>query len=269
MFTSHLNVSNCMMGVYLAVLSVADQLHGRDYLWKERAWRSSPWCILSGFLFHLSCQTSVFVVTIATVERCWVLSRPRGDVKTFKVSALLCLISWITGFVLASVPAAWTSFNSTGACVPSLLPLVIQYHVHLYTVGVLVVLNGLLMSLTILGQGYIYATACRKEMSLIFDREASSDLRSALRMTPVSVTDACSWFVVVLMLLTSHGFLTSSDVRFTSTLLTMVTKPSANPYLCLLAVFLERRRETSRKRLLHWLRKNDDVNKGAAKKSQG
>ena len=68
LFMSHLSVCNCMIGVYLAILSVADQLQGVDYLWTERAMRSSSWCVVSCVLFLLSSEVSVFIVTIATLE---------------------------------------------------------------------------------------------------------------------------------------------------------------------------------------------------------
>ena len=255
-FVSHLSACNSVMGLYLAMLTVADYVHGGDYLWREKAWRSSSWCIICGFLFMLSSQVSVFIVTIATLQRCWVLSRPHDNVKTRTVSMLLCFVSWVAGFVLASMPAAWTSFRSSGACIPPLVPLPGQQHVHHYTFGVLVVLDGVLMLLMLVGQGCIYAAACRNEMTLILDREGSRNLILALRMMTISVTDACSWFLVVgLVLLTSHGVITSVDVSFTSTMLAMVTKPSCNPYLYLFSVCLERRRQTLQQRLIQWLRK--------------
>ena len=261
-FVPNLNVCNCLMGVYLTMLAVADQLQGGDYLWRERAWRSSSWCFASGFLFFLSTEVSVFTVTVATLERCWVLSRACGNVKTRKASVLLCVVCWIVGIVLATVPAARTSFSSSGACIPSLVALPGHPRVHRYTIGVLVVLNGICMIVTAVGQAAIYATVCRNEMVLTMDRKGSQDLIIALRMMAVSITDACSWFLLLaFMLLTSHGVLTSVDVSFTSTLLAMVTKPCVNPYLYFFSAFLERRRQTQRQRLMQWLRKNDTTDK--------
>ena len=250
------------MGLYLTMLVVADQVHGEDYLWRERTWRSSSWCILSGCLFLLSSQVSVSIVTTSTLERCWVLSRPRGHVNTRKLSAYLCLTSWITGIVLASIPAAWASFSSSSACIPSLVALPGQQHVHHYTVGVLVVLNGVLMALTIVGQGFFYVTICKNELAFIFESEGSRDLVLAARLMPTAVTDACAWVVVyTLMLLTSHGVLSSTDVSFTSTMMAMVTKPSVNPFLYLLTLFLKRRRRIQQQRLVQWLGKKYIANK--------
>ena len=243
------------------MLSVADRLTAGHYLWREQAWRSSLWCVVSGFLFLLSCQMSVFIVTIATLERCWTLSRARGNVKTKKVSVLLCLVSWVMGFVLACVPDARNTFRSSGVCIPTIVPLPDQ-QVHHYTFGVFVVLDGVLMLLTIVGQGYIYATVCRNEMDLILNREGSRDLMLALRMMNISVFEACAWMLLaMLMLLTSHGVLESLDVSFTGTVLAIVTKPAVHPFLYVHRMFLERRRHTLQQRLLQWLGKKDTMNK--------
>ena len=259
---SNLNVCNCVMGVYLAMLAVADQLLGGDYLWRERSWRLSPWCTMSGFLFMLSSEVSVFVVFIVTFERCWVLSGFNRFVTTKKVSTLLYFISWITGLVLASIPAVWTTSSSSGACMPALVPLPGQHRVHHYPVGVLAVLNCLLMFMVVCGQAYIFKTASRNETALLLNSEGSRDLVLALRVMTISVTDACSWFLVAtLMSLTSCGFLTSVDVSFTTTVFTMVTKPWVNPVLYLFALFRERRRQTLQQRLLQWLKTKDISNK--------
>ena len=256
MLVSHLSVSNGVMGVYLAMLVVADQLQGGKYLWRERAWTSSAWCRVAGFLFLLSSQVSVCIVSVASLERCWILSRLHGNVNTKKVSTLLSFVSWIAGFTLAAVPATQTSASSTGPCIPSLVLVPGQQRVHPYVIGVLVVLNGTLMLLTVCGQVCIYAISCRNEMALIFNREGSKDLIMALRMMPISVTDACAWFLVtVLTLLTSHGILMSGDVSFTGTVLAMVTKSSLNPFLYLLSVYLERRQLKHQQRLIQLLRK--------------
>ena len=262
MFVSHLSVCNCMMGVYLAILSVADQLQGVDYLWTERAMRSSSWCVVSCVLFLLPSEVSVFIVTITTLERCWVVSGPHVNMKTRKLSVLLCIGSWISGFVLASVPAAWTSLISSGACIPSLVPVPGQQRVHHYAVGVLVVLNAVLMSTTLVGQGCIYATAFRNEVTLVVERERVRYLILALRVMTIAVTDACAWFLVALLtLLISQGVLLSTDVSFTSILLAMVTKPCINPYLYLYRVVQERRRQTRQQQLTQWLMKNGSGNK--------
>ena len=138
-FVTHLTVSNCVMGLYLVMLDVADQLQDVDYLWKEPTWRSSSWCAMIGFLFLLSSQVFVIVILLGTVERCWALSHPRGHVKARKVSVLLCPFCWVTGFALASTPPAWTSFRNSGACILPLVPLSKQQRIHNYNSAVLLV----------------------------------------------------------------------------------------------------------------------------------
>ena len=190
------------------------------------------------------------------------MSGPHVNMKTKRLSVLLCLGSWVTGLVLASVPAAWTSMISSGACIPSLVPVPGHQRVHYYAVGVLVVLKAVLVSPTLVGQGYIYATACRNEVTLIVDRERLRALILALRMMTIAVTDACAWFLVALLtLLTLQGVLLSTDVSATSTLLAMVKKPCINPYLYLYREVQERQRQTRQQQLTQWLMKNGSGNK--------
>ena len=245
-FVSNLNVCDCVMGVYLAMLAVADQLLGGDYLWRERSWRVSTWCTLSGFLFMLSSEVSVFIICIVTFERCWVVSGFKCFVTTKKVSTLLYFISWMSGLVLASIPAAWTTFSSSGACIPSLVPVPGQHRVHHYAIGVLAVLNCLLMSMVVCGQAYIFKTVSRNKTALLLNSKGSKDLVLALRVMTISVTDACSWFLVAMMMsLTSRGFLESVDVSFTSTVFIMVKKPWVNPLLYLVSVSGETQANTA------------------------
>ena len=254
----HLNVCNGIMGVYMATLAVAGQLFGEEFWRRERAWRSSAWCAMAGFTFLMSSQVSVFIVATATVERCWVMTRARCSGKCArKVSACNCFLSWTCGAVLACVPAAssWNLFDNS-VCMLSVVPLTAGQLVHDYAAGVLVVLNSVLMAVVALGQGYLLFMLRQNDMALIFDAEGSQDLRQAKRLMNVSVTDACTWFLVATVtLLTSRGVWTSGEGGFTITMFAMVTKPSVNPFMYLLNVVREHRKQTLQQRLLQRIRR--------------
>ena len=49
-FLTTLNVSDLLMGCYLAVVGSADQVYRGVYFWHDAAWRSSAWCHVAGFL---------------------------------------------------------------------------------------------------------------------------------------------------------------------------------------------------------------------------
>ena len=262
-FVSHLSVCNCVTGVYLATLAVADHLLGGDYLWREHAWKTSSWCTMAGFLFLLSSEVSVFIVFTATVEHCLAVFHPVRSAGTKKVLVLLCM-SWVTGTMLAAIPvtSVRSVFSATAVCMPPVVPLSEQHGVHHYTTAVLVVVNCAFMLLTIVGQGFIYAKVCKKEMDLMFDRQGSRELILAVRVMNIAITDACAWFLIPTMLvLTSGGYVTSVDAGHSVIALAMVTKPSVNPCLYVANVILERRGLQLRRRLLQHLRTKNVSNR--------
>ena len=50
-FVVHLALADCVMGLYLAVIGVADQVFQGDYLWNDQSWRESPFCQVRRSLF--------------------------------------------------------------------------------------------------------------------------------------------------------------------------------------------------------------------------
>ena len=252
-FAPHLFLSKSVMGVYLAVLSVADQVYSGDYLWRDVAWRSGSWCSMCGFLFFLSSQVSVFVVVCMTLERCAVLAWADRSAHCGRmVKPLMCVGSWVGGAVLATVPAAspWNDFSQTSLCVP--LP-VSQGRLsgHPYALGVLVVLNTTLMLLTAAGQTYIYVTVRRNFMVCFVDSQRSREFAAARRLLSVAVADACCWFVFALwVLLTSQGSFVSSNVTSVMAVFVVYVNSALTPYHYLLNIALERNTQLQRQRLL-------------------
>jgi hypothetical protein len=53
-FVTHLSVADFLMGVYLAIIGVADRVYIGDYLWSDREWKTSAACKTAGFLALVS-----------------------------------------------------------------------------------------------------------------------------------------------------------------------------------------------------------------------
>jgi hypothetical protein len=56
--TVTLCLSDLLMGVYLAMIGVADRLYLGDYVWRDVQWRNSAACKTAGYLSMLSNQVS-------------------------------------------------------------------------------------------------------------------------------------------------------------------------------------------------------------------
>ena len=254
---SHLCLSKSVMGAYLAAIGIANQLYSGAYLWKDRAWRSSPWCSACGFLFLLSSQVSVFLVAGMTLERCVALAgASRAAHWERKLTRLIALLSWVAGVSLAAVPAAagWKDFSRTSLCIPLPLP---QDRTagHRYAFGVLVVLNAALMLLAAAGQVYVHVTVRSNVLAFLVDDQRARDLTAARRVISVAVTDVCCWCLVALWaLLTARGAFVPGDVGFTTAVWFVLISAALAPYIHRLSVVMERRRQTQKQRLLKRLR---------------
>jgi hypothetical protein len=68
-FVANLCVSDLVMGVYLAIIGVADLRYRGTYMWYDVYWRHSGACHLAGFLSFISNEFSAFIICFITLER--------------------------------------------------------------------------------------------------------------------------------------------------------------------------------------------------------
>ena len=119
-FVTHLCVSDLFMGIYLAIIGVADLVYLGSYLWNDSHWRFSSACTFAGFLSMLSSEVSAFIVCLITVDRFLVLRSPFGQIRFSKATAHVAAIAaWSVGVVIAAVPllpavSHWAFYSQKG-----------------------------------------------------------------------------------------------------------------------------------------------------------
>ena len=119
-FVTHLCVSDLLMGIYLAIIGVADLVYLGSYLWNDSHWRFSSACTFAGFLSMLSSEVSAFIVCLITVDRFLVLRSPFGQIRFSKATAHVAAIAaWSVGVVIAAVPllpavSHWAFYSQKG-----------------------------------------------------------------------------------------------------------------------------------------------------------
>ena len=97
-FVTNLCLADFLMGVYLAIVGVADALHRGEYLWYQTTWMSSVVCHTAGCLSLLSNEVSALTICLITVDRFVVLRFPFTNLKFGRKSAgLASLTVWIAG----------------------------------------------------------------------------------------------------------------------------------------------------------------------------
>ena len=185
-FVTQLCVSDFLMGVYLAIIGVADRVYMGRYLWEDVAWKNSIGCQVAGFLSLLSSETSAFTICLITVERFIVIRFPFSRLHFKGTSAYLAVaVAWILGLMLAALPllpamAHWRFYSQTGICIP--LPITrADFAGHGYSFSVLIVCNLVLFLLIAVGQGLIYWSVLSGSVSVTDTNAKAKDAVIARR----------------------------------------------------------------------------------------
>ena len=102
-FVTNLCLADLLMGVYLAMVGIADLRYRGQYLWYEKIWTSSEACRVAGVLSLLSSEVSAFIICLITLDRFIVLQFPFSSLRFRRKSAVIaCCLVWITGLYSAS-----------------------------------------------------------------------------------------------------------------------------------------------------------------------
>ena len=254
-FVANLCISDFFMGLYLALIGVADRRYLGTYLWNDVIWRNSTACKTAGFLSLLSSEVSAFIICLITLDRFLVLRFPFSHLRFNRTKALMVSsLVWIAGLVIATVPLLpWTShwrfFSQTGICIP--LPVTRKdFAGRSYAFGVMIVLNFAVFMLIALGQLLIYQSVQKNKMrNNDTTSKGSKDLTLARRLITVVVSDFLCWFPIgVLGLMASAGTPIPSEVNVALAIFVLPLNSAINPFLYTLNMLLERRRKRREER---------------------
>ena len=111
---TNLAVSDFLMGVYMILLAVMDLLIGESYFWDGKAeeWRSSVTCQVAGFISVVSSETSVFLVTLISLQRFSHIMFPFTERRLGKVSSkVACCVIWFVSLFLAGFGIILNHYN--------------------------------------------------------------------------------------------------------------------------------------------------------------
>nr|KAG5696554.1 hypothetical protein BaRGS_030422 [Batillaria attramentaria] len=252
---AHLCLSDFLMGVYLALIGVADRVYRGTYLWNDKVWKQSAACKAAGFLSLLSSEVSAFIICLITMDRFLVLRFPFNDVHFGKQSAhVACVVVWAVGILLAAVPllpvtSYWNFYGQNGICIP--LPITrADFPGHSYSFAVIIVLNFVLFVMIATGQVFVYWSIRSNRISSVDTTKKSQDLTIARRLITIAMSDFLCWFPIgVLGLLASSGTPVPSEVNVAVAILLLPINSALNPFLYTINMILERRRLAQERRL--------------------
>ncbi|XP_078483096.1 uncharacterized protein LOC144743365 [Ciona intestinalis] len=101
----NLATSDLLMGVYLLSIGIKGVLFSGTYCYHDIEWRSSQSCSLLGATALLSSETSIFIMTIMTTQRLFVVYKPIAmrNVR-FRFTFVPTVVAWGLGLLVALIP---------------------------------------------------------------------------------------------------------------------------------------------------------------------
>ena len=260
LFVTHLSIADFLMGVYLTIIGVADQVFHGIYLWEDVRWRSSTVCKTAGFLSLLSSEVSAFIICLITLDRFFVLRFPLSGLHfRLRSGQVAVFLLWLLGVVLATIPllpatSNWQLYSKNAICIP--LPVTSSSQAgHHYSFGVMVVMNFALFLFIALGQLSIYCSVRGNTMAPTdLTQHRPKDVTIARRLLTVAVSDFLCWFPVGLLgILTAQGVPVSGEVNVAMAIFVLPFNSALNPFLYTLNVIRERRDKAREQRLRVYL----------------
>ena len=255
-FVINLSMADFFMGVYLAIVGVADQTYRGEYLWHDDQWKASAVCKVAGFLSLMSSEVSAFIICLITLDRFLALRFPLSSLHFSRSSALIvCTIVWMVGVALATVPllsltSHWEFYSQTGICIP--LPFTTGEHFqgYDYSFSVMIILNFVLFLSIAVGQAFIYWSVRSNSISSS-KKMGSRDITIARRLTTIVLSDFLCWFPVGLLgVLASTGTPIRDELNVAVAIFVMPFNSALNPFLYTFNVLMEKRQKAQEARLL-------------------
>ena len=265
---SNLAVSDLLMGIYMIIVASADILYSRNYISNSFDWRCSPSCLLGGVLAFVSCEASVFFITLISIDRFINIRYPFTTRKLRTKSTKICVsLFWVLAFVLGFAPYVFpilvcrigegahdlhgynTFYDVTDLCIG--LPLARSMykdiggtHMH-YSIAVFLGLN-LLCFLIIL---FCYIEIIRKVKMSSKRARSSANMQRQIRLTvkvaAIVGTDFFCWFPIIVVSIIGQSDLYTVDVRAYALMTTFVLpiNSTINPFLYTIAHEINKRRK--------------------------
>ena len=255
-FVTNLSMADFFMGVYLAIVGVADEVYRGEYLWHDDQWKESTVCEIAGFLSLMSTEVSAFIICLITLDRFLALRFPFSRLHFSRGSALAaCTVVWVVGIALATVPllpvtSHWEFYGQTGICIPLPFTTRKRFHGYDYSFSVMIILNFLLFLLIAVGQAIIYWSVRSNSISSS-KNTGSRDATIARRLTTIVLSDFLCWFPIGLLgLLAYTGTPIPDEVNVAVAIFVMPFNSALNPFLYTFNVLMEKRMKAQEMYLL-------------------
>lgn len=222
----NLAVADICMGVYLGLLAIVDASTRGNFRSYGVEWQLSSGCKTAGFLAMLSSETSVFTLTVITIERYIAITHALDITKkmSLKKTSIVMLVGWCFAFTVATLPLFEVSdYTKFSVCLP-------------FETGDMKSLVYVTTVLALNGSAFIVILTCYvKIYTAIRGSNAwnTNDSRTAQRMALLIFTDFACWApITFLSLAAAFGgeFVSLKDAKI-FTVFVFPLNSCANPFL--------------------------------------
>jgi len=122
-FVGVLAVADMMMGFYLFVIAIFDQIYSQQFYIHFSAWRNGVVCKFAGVLSLIAAEASVFTLLVITITRTLSVVKPYLNLTTSPAKFRLCLGGfWALAEALSILPLFVTDsfFADSSLCLPTI-----------------------------------------------------------------------------------------------------------------------------------------------------
>uniref|UniRef100_A0A2C9K3F7 G-protein coupled receptors family 1 profile domain-containing protein n=1 Tax=Biomphalaria glabrata TaxID=6526 RepID=A0A2C9K3F7_BIOGL len=252
-----LSTSDLLMGIYLVIIGAADAKYRDRYQLNETEWKSSAPCQAAGFLCLLSSETSALFILLVTIDRLLAIAFPLNSHLHFnaKSAALACVIVWVIGIVMASIPLLppfqdWQLYTQKAVGVP--LPITRSvFPGYEYAFAILIVFNMVVFILVAVGQLLIYLSVRLQNVPQVSELRLRQDTIIAKRLALVIITDCLCWFPITVMGLAARsGYPVPGEMYVVATVFLLPANSAFNPFLYTANAILLARRMRKKKQCI-------------------
>ncbi|XP_063962345.1 G-protein coupled receptor GRL101-like [Lytechinus pictus] len=275
----NLAVADCLMGIYMIIITSVDIYFGNLYFLSAPLWRQSYLCKFSSFLAFLSSECSVFTLAIMTVDRFICILFPfsvyRLTVKSAGTAMIflwlvMCILSIIPNLVPADLPGF---YGLSDVCVG--LPLhaeseeigrleyidergndkfQIEYVVEertvrpswLYAIITFIGVNMFLFMVILVCYIMMFIQVMRSTQSVANAALRNREIKVARKMAFIVGTDFACWMPIIIMgILTQSGLVVLPTSLYAwSVIFIIPINSSINPILYTFVNYIENKKKT-------------------------
>ena len=201
----NLAIADFLMGTYLFIIAVVDLYTLNDFSSYDIGWRTGPGCGFTGFCAIVSTMMSMYTLLVITLERTYTITFVmRRKVKKLTI-AIVMVMGWIFALIMGILPLTGiSSYSAVAIC----LPFDVLEPASLGYVAFLLLITGLVFIIILVSYCIIFyqVVLSPDKRNLVRSGAApawKNELKIALRMAALVLTNFVCWFPIALLGLTA------------------------------------------------------------------